>query len=68
MEELNHTLRRALKLEVDGLDLTAFNKTLDAKEFQQTLCHTPHFLDKPDRNGPIGEKKVLSAYNTSGHF
>jgi hypothetical protein len=34
----------------------------------QLLCHTPHFLDYPDRNGPKHKHKKLSAYNQPGHF
>lgn len=68
MEDLNETLRRALGSQLEDLDLTQFNKTIDSKTLLQKLCHTPHFLDRADRGGLRKVEKRLSAYVTPGHF
>ncbi len=69
MEELNETLRRAVSVDLETVDLSKFDKNIDARGLlSQMLCHTPHFLDRPDRGGPNKVEKRMSAYKTSGHF
>lgn len=69
LEDLNETLRRAVHVDIENLDLSQFEKSINAKELlSQMLCHTPHFLDRPDRGGPNKVPKKMSAYKTAGHF
>ncbi len=68
VEELNESLRRALgcKITDQGHVISESIKVLTP--VTELLCHTPHFLDNPDRNGPFYAAKDLSAYVTAGKF
>eukprot|EP00981_Chlorochromonas_danica_P015980 scaffold15055_cov209-Ochromonas_danica.AAC.2 len=38
------------------------------KDDKLVLCHTPHFLDKADRYGPMRGKQRVKGYMISGHY
>jgi hypothetical protein len=65
---LNEALRKALNADIEKLDLTQFEKTIDSRALLQKLCHTPHFLEKADRNGMRKSVRKMSAYETPDHF
>ena len=68
VEELNESLRRALGVKVNESGHVISESVRQIQGSTQLLCHTPHFLDKPDRSGPNYAPKQLSAYVTAGHF
>lgn len=66
-----HALRQALasKLVTDGKKCPV--SALDSKyagDEHVILCHTPHFLDYPDRHGAERGTQRVTAYYTSGRF
>jgi hypothetical protein len=69
LEELADALRKALVARVEPNRQLDFSAADTLQSYTDVLCHTPHFLERPDRSAPAKKKQpILSAYNTSGHF
>lgn len=69
MEELTEALRRALVVRVEPDGQIDFPSVEKLQSYTDVLCHTPHFLDHPDRTAPSQRSQpILSGYKLSGHF
>jgi hypothetical protein len=81
LETLRHSLQLALSTklscdlsahvsrhngEADELHFSAAKVIMRGKE--PVLCHTPHFLDVPDRAGLLHGRQKVTGYYHSGHF
>lgn len=64
LEELVSALQRALAGKIDSNKDTCCGDRSQLNERTLTLCHTPHFLDYPDRHElEHGEQKVSGYYH-----
>lgn len=68
LERINESLRRALGIQLDSQGFIIHESLRNVKGDTELLCHTPHFLDHPDKSEYMNEKKNMSAYNTAGYF